>query len=38
MIILKIAALGMLAAGSLIALLTTEVGPDVALMLLAGLS
>jgi len=35
MFILQIAALGMLAAGTLIALLTTEFGPDVALIVLA---
>jgi hypothetical protein len=38
MFILQITALGMFAAGTLIALLTTELGPDVALIVLAGLS
>ena len=38
MFILQIAALGTLAAGTLIALLTTEFGPDVALIVLAALS
>ena len=37
MIILKITALCMLAAGTLVALFTTELGPDLALILLAGL-
>ena len=37
MIIFKIAALSMLAAGTLVWLLATEVGPDVALAVLAGL-
>lgn len=38
MFILQITALGMFAAGTLVALLTTELGPDLALIVLTAIS